>query len=247
MKKATAFLLILSLVFVFVSCKPEGNEETTLLDETTLSEENVSHTTASEETSKSVSDTAESAEMSSSEEQNSSELSVSATQSLESEATEVFTSETPSEVPTVKEESVTVTDGKIIAPNYSLDIPEDFEVKSDGNDPLLENKQGTIQFNIMDKTKVVKDFDDYVADTYEVAETSGIAKSDVEDITLNDIPMKRFSMAMTNDEGEALDSYIYFLKTNNKVIMITLTSKDGGLKDAASADKFVEEIDFLNY
>lgn len=241
MKKATVFLLILSLVFAFASCKAAENEETILPGES------VSQTSASEETSGAVSETFGNEETSSSDEQSSSELSVSATENTENETTEIFTDDTPAEVTTVKEEPVTVTDDKIIAPDYSLDIPKDFEVKSDGNDPLLENKQGTIQFNIMDKTKVVKDFDSYVSDTYEFAKSSSMAKSDIENITLKDIPMKRFSMAMTNDEGEALESYVYFLNFNNKVLMITLTSKDGGLKDSASADKFVEEIDFQNY
>lgn len=238
MKKATAFLLILSFIFVFVSCNTTENEETT------LTEENAFQTTESEKTSETVS---EIVETSRTEEESSSDSFVSVTQAGEDETTEIFTNETPSEVTTVKEEPVTVTADKIIAPDYSLDIPEDFEVKSDSNDPLLENKQGTIQLNIMDKTKVVKDFDAYVSDTYKVAEASGIAKSDIEDITLKDISMKRFSMTMKNDEGETLDSYVYFLNINNKVLTITLTSKDSGLKDAASADKFVEEIDFQNY
>lgn len=241
MKKATAFLLILSLILVFVSCTTTENEETT------LTEENAFQTTESEKTSETVSETVGSVETSTLEEQSTSEVSDTVTEKNESETTEIFTNETPAEEITVNEVPVTVTDNKIIAPDYSLDIPEDFEVKSDGNDPLLENKQGTIQFNIMDKTKVVKDFDAYVSDTYKVAEASGIAESSIEEITLKNIPMKRFSMAMTNDEGEALDSYIYFLSINNKVLMITLTSKDGGLNDAASADKFVEEIDFQNY
>lgn len=247
MKKATVLLLILSLVFVFVSCRVTENEETTLSEETTLTEENAFQTTESKETSETVSETVGSVETSTLEEQSTSEVSDTVTEKNESETTEIFTNETPAEEITVNEVPVTITDNKIIAPDYSLDIPEDFEVKSDSNDPLLENKQGTIQFNIMDKTKVVKDFDAYVSDTYKVAEASGIAKSNIEDITIKDIPMKRFAMAMTNDEGEALDSYVYFLSINNKVLMVTLTSKDGGLDDVASADKFVEEIDFQNY
>lgn len=231
MKKATVFLLILSLVFILASCKAAENEETT---------------SATEETSESVSGIVGSEEMSSSDEQSSSEISVAATENTEDKTTENFADETPSESVTVKEEPITVTDDKIIASDYSLDIPKDFEVKSDGNDPLLENKQGTIQFNIMDKTKVVKDYDTYVSDTYKAAESSGIAKSDIEDVTIKDIPMKRFAMTIKNDGEAELDSYVYILNVNNKVLMITLTSKDGGLKDVAAADKFVAEIDFLS-
>lgn len=244
MKKATVFILILSFIFVLVSCKTNVNEEIT------SPEANVSPVFPDAVTDEAASQNGVNEETSVFYEQTSSEAASDIT---ENEAEEESTRETEmtenavEEQTSIKEEPVTITDGKIIAPDYSLDIPEDFEVKSDGNDPLLENKQGTIQFNIMDKTKVVKDFDAYVSDTYKVAEASGIAESSIEEITLNNIPMKRFLMAMTNDEGEALDSYIYFLSINNKVLMITLTSKDGGLNDAASADKFVEEIDFQNY
>lgn len=244
MKKATVFILILSFIFVLVSCKTNVNEEIT------SSEANVSPVFPDAVTDEAASQNGVNEETSVFYEQTSSEAASDIT---ENEAGEESTRETEmtenavEEQTSIKEEPVTITDGKIIAPDYSLDIPKNFEVKSEGNNPLLENKKGTIQFNITDKTKVVKDFDAYVSDTYKAAELSGIAESGIEEIVLKDVPMKRFSMTVTNDEGEALDSYIYFLKLNNKVLMITLTSKDGGLKDSADADKFVESIDFQNH
>ncbi|MBR3768700.1 MAG: hypothetical protein IKL10_10760 [Clostridia bacterium] len=239
MKRIAVFFLILCLVFVLAACKDTIGEETTSSDIT------ASETAGSEETSEAVSDTVEIVETNSSEEENSSEISVSATQNIENSTTEAFTVETPSEVTTVKEEPVTVTDDKIIAPAYSLEIPKDFEVKSDGNDPLLENKQGTIQFNIMDKTKIAKDFDSYASDTYKFAKATGIAKSELEDVSIKNIQMKRFAMTTADDDGTPLEAYVYFAKVNSKALMITLTSKDGGLEDVSAADKFVEEIDFM--
>lgn len=142
------------------------------------------------------------------------------------------------------EQPITIQDDVIIAPEYSLEIPEDFEIKSEGNDPLLENEQGTIQFNIMDKTKVVTNFEEYAKDTYRSASASGLANGELEEVTVNGITMKRFAMTMLDDDGVQLEAYAYLAQINNKVFMITLTSKDGGLADVAAADAFVAEIDF---
>lgn len=239
MKKAAAFLLFLSVIFVFASCKTSKNEETTLSGETTFTEENVSYATESQESNKTVSKNDDSVKTSISEEESVTEISVSAT-----ETTEVLLGKTQPEVTTVKEDLVIFTDDKIIAPEYSLEIPEDFEIKSEGNDPLLENEQGTIQFNIMDKTKVVSDFEEYAKDTYRSASASGLANGELEEVTVNGITMKRFAMTMLDDDGVQLEAYAYLAQINNKVFMITLTSKDGGLADVAAADAFVAEIDF---
>ncbi len=239
MKKATAFLLFLSVIFVFASCKTSKNEETTLSGETTFTEENVSYATESQESNETVSKNDDSVKTSISEEESVTEISVSAT-----ETTEVLLGKTQPEVTTVKEDLVIVTDDKIIAPEYSLEIPEDFEIKSEGNDSLLENEQGTIQFNIMDKTKVVTNFEEYAKDTYRSASASGLANGELEEVTVNGITMKRFAMTMLDDDGVQLEAYAYLAQINNKVFMITLTSKDGGLADVAAADAFVAEIDF---
>lgn len=139
-----------------------------------------------------------------------------------------------------------VQDDKLIAPAYDLEIPDDFELKSNDADPMLENKQGTIQFNIMDKTKYVTDFNEYVSDTYTSAKAAGIATGDIEDVTIENIPMKRFAMAMTDDDGSQLEAYGYLVQVGERVMMITLTSKDGGLVDVAAADDFVAGIDFMS-
>lgn len=128
--------------------------------------------------------------------------------------------------------------------SYKYEIPDDFELKSVGSDPLIENKQGTIQLNIMDKTDSVSDFDKYVADTYNSAVESGIAKGEIESVTISNISMQRFEISMPDDDGAQLVSYAYMAEVNNRALMITVTSKDGGLTDVSQADAFVSEIDF---
>ncbi len=163
------------------------------------------------------------------------DLVVAATDAQGKDTTEVVT-----------DDYLIVSDDKLMAPAYDMEIPDDFELKSSDTNPLLENKQGTIQFNIMDKTKSVTDFDEYVDDTYKSAVASGIATGEIEDVTIENIPMKRFSMAMTDDDGTQLEAYGYLAQVNNRTLMITLTSKDGGLADVSAADEFVAGIDFLS-
>lgn len=142
------------------------------------------------------------------------------------------------------EKYLIIDNNTLKTPACDYEIPEDFELKSVGSDPLIENKQGTIQFNIMDKTDSAKDFDKYVSDTYNAAVASGIANSEIEDVLISNIPMKRFELSMQNDDGTQLESYVYIAKIGNRVLMITLTSKDGGISDVAQADAFVAEINF---
>ncbi|MBO5384479.1 MAG: hypothetical protein J6A30_09290 [Ruminococcus sp.] len=142
------------------------------------------------------------------------------------------------------EKYLIIDNNSLKTPSYDYEIPEDFELKSVGSDPLIENKQGTIQFNIMDKTESVSDFDEYVLDTYNAAVSSGIAMGDVFDVVISGIPMKRFELSMQDDDGAQLESYAYIVKVDNRVLMITVTSKDGGITDVSQADAFVAEINF---
>lgn len=143
-----------------------------------------------------------------------------------------------------KPDKVIIEDDEIITPAFKLEIPEDFVLKADGEDPLLENKKGTVQFNIMDKTDSVTDFEKYVSDTYNSAAVVGMAKGEIEKVNLASVEMRRFAMIMNDDDGEELDSYVYLAQVNGRVLLITLTSKDGTLADTSQADAFVESIEF---
>ena len=52
--------------------------------------------------------------------------------------------------------------GKTIeSPGYRVDIPKDWEMKSSAADPILENKEETLQISIMDKSAVAKNRKEY--------------------------------------------------------------------------------------
>lgn len=232
-KKLYLIVALMFVVFIFSSCGSSepavvGSDDTTA--ESTTTQESITDNNTeinNENTTEQKSDV---------------QTTVSAGTKNESE--KITSSKT--ETTTVKPETdeLVIEDDEIIAPAYKLEIPDGFEVKSDSNDPLLENKKGTIQFNIMDKTDTVTDFEKYVTDTYNSAAVVGMAKGDVEAVTVAGVQMKRFSMIMTDDDGGELDGYAYLAQVNGRVLLITLTSKDGALADASAADAFVEGIEF---
>ena len=42
-------------------------------------------------------------------------------------------------------------------------------------------------------------------------------------------------------------TYGYFVQVKNRILMITVTSKDGGITGVSQADEYVEGIDFAEY
>ncbi len=243
MKKIFALLMIVFFVFIFSSCGSSeptvvGSDDTTA--ESTTTQESITDNNTeinNENTTEQKSDVQTTASVGTTKE----------SEKSNSEKNETSTSDNIIEATTAKKseaDEITIKDDEIIAPAYKLEIPDGFEVKSDSNDPLLENKKGTIQFNIMDKTDTVTDFEKYVTDTYNSAAVVGMAKGDIENVTVAGIQMKRFSMIMMDDDGGELDGYAYLAQVNDRVLLITLTSKDGALADASEADAFVESIEF---
>ncbi len=62
----------------------------------------------------------------------------------------------------LEDDYLIVSDDEVIAPAYEFEIPEDFEIKSSNVEPMLENKQGTIQQTILDKTEFADDYDRFL-------------------------------------------------------------------------------------
>ena len=241
MKKIFALLLLVFFVFIFSSCGSSepavvGSDDTTA-ESTTIAENTTNNIESNKETTdpKNTVETTDSVE-------STKETENSTSSKTETTASEKVQQETTAAKP--ETDKVVIEDDEIIAPAYRLEIPEDFVLKADGEDPLLENKKGTVQINIMDKTDSVTDFEKYVSDTYNSAAVVGMAKGEIEKVNLASVEMRRFAMIMKDDDGENLDSYVYLAQVNGRVLLITLTSKDGTLADTSQADAFVESIEF---
>lgn len=144
----------------------------------------------------------------------------------------------------LSEKYLIVSDDKIMAPAYELEVPEDFDIKASNADPLLENKKGTVQINIMDKTDTAGDFDEYIVKTAAYMASISSEAGELEDVTVAGLPMQRMGFKTADDSGEALDVYCYFARVNGRALMITVTSKNGGVGGAAEADELVAKMDF---
>ncbi len=214
MKGFLSVLLILTMIFAFSACKNTNADDDTAADTTAAS---------------AVTEGDETPDNSEVKEQADDEKTTAKQQYGEATAP--------------AENYIKIEDNKVEAPAYEMEIPDGFEVKSDDEGLLLENRKGTIQFNIMDKTDVVTDFDDYASKTYSTLQAIGAVSGELEDIVINGISMKRFAMTVAED-GEQLEAYVYLAKLQGRTLMITLTSKDGGLADANAANEFVAKIDF---
>ncbi len=137
-----------------------------------------------------------------------------------------------------------VQDDKIIAPAYEAKIPPNFEIINSDVDPLLENKEGTIQYSTGNAPEGVTDIDEFISDICRTYSSTGIEVGEVENVTVAGYEMKRFSMSLTDDDGTALCSYCYIAESADDIVTVTLTSKDGGLADVTDADAFMEEIEY---
>ncbi len=148
-------------------------------------------------------------------------------------------------VTTVLSDDYLIVDNDTIkTPAYVYEIPKDFEIKSKGTAPLLENKQGTVQLNIMDKTESASDFDAYVEKTYNSYQTLGVVKDELKDVTIADMEMKRFGIEIQGDDGVTLTTYTYAAQVGGRTLMITVTAKNGELTEADRFDEYVADIDF---
>lgn len=148
------------------------------------------------------------------------------------------------------EKYLIIDDDKLMAPAYDYEVPKEFKVESsEAADPLLVNENGKLQIHIMDKTKAVAEmggYEKYVKKTYQSSVAVGIAVSEIENVTIADVPMQRFSMNLQDDDGSPMVGYGYFVKANNRILLITVAAVDGEITDVSQADAEVGKIDFIN-
>lgn len=137
-----------------------------------------------------------------------------------------------------------IDDDKMITPAYEAKILPDFTIVNSGVDPLLENKEGTIQYSLSNAPEDVTDLDAYINEIHLKYSALNIEVGEVEDVTVAGYSMKRFSMSLTDDDGTPLQAYCYLAESAGRIVTITLTSKDGGLSSASNADAYIEEMEY---
>lgn len=144
----------------------------------------------------------------------------------------------------LSEDYIFIEDDNVKSPAYEAEVHPDFLVVNSGVDPLYENKEGTIQHSATLAPKDETDFDAYVDKVYKTYSASRAEVGEIEDVTINNQDMKRFSIAYIDDDGSDIKAYCYITKSADRIVCLTLISKDGGLNDASQADKYIEEMKY---
>ena len=107
----------------------------------------------------------------------------------------------------------------------------------------LEN-QKLLLARLQALTDTAGDFDEYIVKTAAYMASISSEAGELEDVTVAGLPMQRMGLKTADDSGEALDVYCYFARVNGRALMITVTSKNGGVGGAAEADELVAKMDF---
>lgn len=144
----------------------------------------------------------------------------------------------------LSEDYIFIDDDNVKSPAYEAKVHPDFSIVNSGVEPLYENREGTIQHSATLAPKEETDYDAYINNVYATYSRLQIEMGEIEEITISNQNMKRFSMAYIDDDGSSIQAYCYFIKSGERIVCLTLTSKDGGLNSASDADKYIEEMEY---
>lgn len=97
--------------------------------------------------------------------------------------------------------------GKTIeSPGYRVDIPKDWEMKSSAADPILENKEETLQISIMDKSAVAKNRKEYAETARNSLMQVGNTPSEITETTIAGNSASKFTSSVQKDDDTKLFS-----------------------------------------
>lgn len=137
---------------------------------------------------------------------------------------------------------------KIMGTAFDVIIPDTFSISSTQNaDIYLISKKQKIQFDIMDKTESVDNFDSFITDVYTSLKAKSENISEIENIVIEGTDTERFYSTIKNDEGQQVIYYNYVLKANNRILQIMLTVSGDTIQIPETADEFIaKNLDFIN-
>lgn len=144
----------------------------------------------------------------------------------------------------LSDDYVFIDDENVKTPAYEAKVHPDFSIVNSGVEPIYENKEGTIQHSASIAPKDETDFDAYVDKVHRTYSATAAEVGEIEDVTVRNQNMKRFSIAYTDDDGSDIQAYCYITKSAERIVCLTLISKDGGLNSASDADKYIEEMEY---
>ncbi len=140
---------------------------------------------------------------------------------------------------------VVVDDDTIRVDSFSFDIPEDFTLLSNTDNPILESSDGKFQIMIEDKTNTESDYENHIDKTFSLYQSMGINPTQKEKVSIGDFSAKRFAMTVPNEEGKNITMIFYFIEQSKLKIDAVVMLKDEQQNDLEEVDNFVASIDFL--
>lgn len=138
-----------------------------------------------------------------------------------------------------------IDENEIALSSFSFEIPNDLSLISDTVNPIVENSDGSFQLMIEDKTESVHDYKEYVDNTYSKYKAIGMDTTDVETISLNGLPTRRFALNTKDEENADVTIIFYFIEQNALKIDAVVMLKGNKLSDYSDIDNYIANFEFL--
>ena len=150
-------------------------------------------------------------------------------------------------IPIVEETTASfqmIGENEVQLSNVSFQIPEDFEVKSNDGELLLENEKRSLQITVEDKTEDITNWDNYIQETISSLELMGLSTDKVETTTLGSYSAKRFIVDTFDITSSSIRIFCYFVDMDDSKVVINVISRGDELKEVTEADNFISAIEF---
>ncbi|HIT53198.1 MAG TPA: hypothetical protein IAD07_04580 [Candidatus Fimivicinus intestinavium] len=129
-------------------------------------------------------------------------------------------------------------------PGYRMEIPEDWERKNDSVNPLLENKEETLQISIMDKGTQAGDRESYAETARNSLLSVGNEPSEISETTIAGCPASKFTCAVSTEQNVTLEAVFYIVEKDGRLFVLSGAAKDAESFEAAGFDAIFNTIQF---
>ncbi len=135
--------------------------------------------------------------------------------------------------------------GKTIeAAGYRMEIPKDWEMKNSAADPLLENKEETLQISIMDKSAVTSNRKEYAETARNSLVQAGNTPGEITETTIAGNPASKFTSSVKTEDDTTLASVFYIVESKGKIFVLSGTAKSEENFKTADFDAIFNSIQF---
>lgn len=139
---------------------------------------------------------------------------------------------------------ISASGSSLETPGYRMEIPEDWERKNDSVNPLLENKEQTLQISIMDKGTQAGDRKSYAESARNSLLSVGNEPSAISETTIAGCPASKFTCAVSTEQNVTLEAVFYIVEKDGRLFVLSGAAKDAESFEAAGFDAIFNTIQF---